>query len=174
MECLCCLLHLSHKSLLASTQSQKIQHNFGTVNMDIWGLKTLQHKEMVHGLPQLKTPTNVCKDCLVGKQHRDSFSQKSTWRASHILQLVHADIYGPIKPTSNSKKRYLIIFIDDFSRKAWVYFLIEKSEAFVTFKKFKSLVEKATGSNINALIVEENSHKTSSLIFVVKMVYVDS
>ncbi|CAL8162095.1 unnamed protein product [Prunus armeniaca] len=29
----------------------------------------------------------------------------STWRASQILQLVHADICGPITPISNSKKR---------------------------------------------------------------------
>ncbi|VVA32898.1 Hypothetical predicted protein, partial [Prunus dulcis] len=60
---------------------------------------------MAKGLPQLKTPSKVCKDCLVGKQHRDSFPTMSTWRASQILQLVHADIYGPITPISNSKKR---------------------------------------------------------------------
>ena len=126
------------------------------------GLKTLQHKEMVHGLPQLKTPTKLCRDCLVGKQHRDSFPQKSKWRASHILQLVHVDICGPIKPISNSKKRYMITFIDDFSRKVWVYFLTEKSEAFVSLKNFKSLVEKATGSNIIGLRTDRGGEFTSN------------
>ncbi|KAL6310748.1 hypothetical protein AAG906_019097 [Vitis piasezkii] len=78
------------------------------------GLKTLQEKKMVNGLPQLKSPSRLCKACLVGKQQRFSFPRKSTWRASQILQLVHADICGPIKPISNGKKRYLITFIDDF------------------------------------------------------------
>ena len=75
----------------------------------------------------------------------------STWRASQILQLVHADICGPITPISNSKKRYLISFIDDFSGKTWVYFLVEKSEAFITFKSYKNRVEKETGSSIRGL-----------------------
>nr|KYP42102.1 Retrovirus-related Pol polyprotein from transposon TNT 1-94 [Cajanus cajan] len=81
------------------------------------GLQTLQQKEMVKGLPLLKSPSKLCKDCIAGKQHRDSFPIKSSWRASQILQLVHADICGPIKPASNSNKRYLITFIDDFSQK---------------------------------------------------------
>ncbi|KAL6321787.1 hypothetical protein AAG906_035477 [Vitis piasezkii] len=67
-------------------------------------LKTLQQKKMVNGLPQLKSPSRLCKACLVGKQQRFSFPRKSTWRASQILQLVHADICGPIKPISNGKK----------------------------------------------------------------------
>ena len=38
-----------------------------------------------------------------------------------------------------------------FSRKTWVYFLVEKSEAFITFKNYKSQVEKETGSYIRCL-----------------------
>ncbi|KAJ0017420.1 hypothetical protein Pint_10468 [Pistacia integerrima] len=60
---------------------------------------------MVSGLPQLKAPSKLCKDCSVGKQQRDPFSKKNTWRASKILQIVRADICGPIRPISNSKKR---------------------------------------------------------------------
>jgi len=81
------------------------------------GLKTLEQKEMVNGLPKLKAPSKLCKMCLVGKQHRGPFPNESTWRASQILQLVHADICGPLNPISNSKKRYMITFIDDYSRK---------------------------------------------------------
>ncbi|RVX23984.1 Retrovirus-related Pol polyprotein from transposon TNT 1-94 [Vitis vinifera] len=68
-------------------------------------LKTLQQKRLVNGLPQFQAPLKVCEDCLVGKQRRNPFPKESTWRASQILQLVHADICGPINPTSNSKKR---------------------------------------------------------------------
>ena len=61
------------------------------------------------------------------------------------MELIHADICGPITPTSNSNKRYILIFIDDYSKKAWVYFLVEKSEALNFFKYFKTMVEKETG-----------------------------
>ena len=99
--------------------------------------------------------------CLVGKQQRFSFPRKSTWRASQILQLVHADICGPIKPISNSKKRYLITFTDDFSRKTWLYFLVEKSEAFAVFKSFKTYVEKKTSSFLRCLRTDRGGKFTS-------------
>jgi hypothetical protein len=56
----------------------------------------------------------------------------------------------------------MITFIDDFSHKVWVYFLTEKSEAFVSFKNFKSLVEKATGSNIIGLRTHRGGEFTSN------------
>ncbi|RVW66685.1 Retrovirus-related Pol polyprotein from transposon TNT 1-94 [Vitis vinifera] len=125
------------------------------------GLRTLQYKEMVRGLPQLKASSKVCTDCMVGKQHRDAIPKRSLWRASQRLQLVHADICGPIKPVSNSKKRYLISFIDDYSRKVWIYFLTEKSEAFTTFKNYKNLVEKETGAFICCLRTDRGGEFTS-------------
>jgi len=44
-----------------------------------------------------------------------------------------------------------LCFIDDFSRKAWIYLLNEKSEAFNMFKCFKKLIEKETGMFIKCL-----------------------
>uniref|UniRef100_A0A2N9EXA4 Integrase catalytic domain-containing protein n=1 Tax=Fagus sylvatica TaxID=28930 RepID=A0A2N9EXA4_FAGSY len=125
------------------------------------GLRTLQYKQMVKGLPQLKAPSKICTDCMVGKQHRDAIPKRSLWRASQRLQLVHADICGPIKPVSNSKKRYFISFIDDYSRKVWIYFLAEKSEAFTIFKNYKNLVEKETGAFIRCLRTDRGGEFTS-------------
>jgi hypothetical protein len=68
------------------------------------GLKTLQSKKMVTGLPEIRTPRKLCKDCVKGKQQRKSIPKKSLWRATHKLQLVHSDICGPITPSSNSGK----------------------------------------------------------------------
>ena len=68
-----------------------------------------------------------------------------------MLELVHSDLCGLIKPTSNGGKRYFISFIDDFSRKTWVYFLQEKSEAFTAFQMFKALVEREADSQIKIL-----------------------
>ncbi|KZV14234.1 hypothetical protein F511_44122 [Dorcoceras hygrometricum] len=105
---------------------------FGHLNHK--GLHTLSQKHLVAGLPNLKFPKKTCTTCLIGKQPRTAIPKNSMWRASKKLQLVHADISGPLKPSSNSNKRYILTFIDDFSRKAWVYFLHEKSEALHHFK----------------------------------------
>lgn len=100
------------------------------------GLNVLQRKEMVKGLPKLSKDRKVCDDCMKGKQHRDPIPKKSQWRAKTRLELIHADVCGPISPASNSNKRYIICLIDDFSIKTRVYFMNEKSEAFYSFQKF--------------------------------------
>ncbi|KAG7550979.1 GAG-pre-integrase domain [Arabidopsis thaliana x Arabidopsis arenosa] len=125
------------------------------------GIKTLQSKNMVRGLPVFDAQTYTCSDCLVGKQPRNPIPKKSTWRAKEILELVHSDICGPINPVSTSGKRYILCFIDDCSRKAWVYFLKEKSEAFSHFKLFKSKVETETGKKIKCLRTDRGGEYTS-------------
>ena len=47
--------------------------------------------------------------------------------------------------------KYFVLFVDDFSRKMWVYFLKKKSDAFLVFQKFKPLVEKESGKSIITL-----------------------
>ena len=102
--------------------------------------------------------------------------KKSLWKASNKLQLVHADICGPINPISSSNKRYILSFIDDFSRKIWLYFLNEKSETFSHFKRFKVLVEKEAGESIRCLRTDRGGEFTSKNLvsFVKAMAYVGS
>ena len=45
----------------------------------------------------------------------------------------------------------MLIFVDDFSRKVWVYFLRQKNKAFFIFKKFKNFVENQTRRKIKKL-----------------------
>jgi len=131
-------------------------------HLSFGGLQTLQQKQMVHGLPQLRCSTLPCEDCVLGKQHRNSFPRESMWRASQPLQLLHADICGPISPISNSHQRYLLTFIDDFSRKLWVFFLTEKLAAFKRFQLFKIKIEKEIGTSIRALRTDRGGEFTSN------------
>ena len=59
---------------------------------------------------------------------------------------------GSIKPISLDKSNYFILFIDDFSRKTWVYFLKEKSKEFENGKKFESHVEKESVLVVQTII----------------------
>ena len=141
-------------------ESQLWHNRFG--HLSYTGLKTLSSKQMVNGLPAVTVPREICTYCLTGKQHRKPMPKKSLWKASNKLQLVHADVCGAINPISSSNKRYILSFIDDFSRKIWLYFLNEKSETFSHFKRFKVLVEKEAGVSIRCLRIDRGGEFTSN------------
>ena len=90
------------------------------------------------------------------------FAKQSVSRAVKPLELVHSDICGPIKPSSLGKSSYFVLFIDEYSRKTWIYFLKNKSEAFDSFKRFKALVEKESGYVIKALRTYRGGEFTSN------------
>ena len=46
---------------------------------------------------------------------------------------------------------YYVIFVDDFSRKCWIYFMQKKDQVFSKFCEFKALVEKETGKHVKDL-----------------------
>ncbi|GAU18821.1 hypothetical protein TSUD_228110 [Trifolium subterraneum] len=140
-------------------ESQVWHQRYG--HLSYKGLGVLVSKKMVLGLPCVTEPTEKCSNCMKGKQHKEVVSKKSSWRASIKLELIHLDICGPITPESNGKKRYFITFIDDMSRKSWVYFLNEKSEALVIFQKFKIMVENATQHKIQCLRTDKGGEYTS-------------
>ena len=107
--------------------------------------------KMVHGLPHISSTDGVCEGCVLGKHHREMFEKGRHWRAKEPLQLIHSDICGPLEVPSLSHTVYFLTFIDDFSRKSWVYFLKNKSEVFSIFKNFKSLVENESSKKIKTL-----------------------
>ena len=43
---------------------------------------------------------------------------------------------------------YYVSFIDDFSRKTWIYFMKNKDEVFSKFNEFKALIENHTEKKI--------------------------
>jgi len=68
-----------------------------------------------------------------------------------ILERIHTDMCGPFPVASTAKNRYYVIFVDDFSRKCWIFFMQNKSETYSKFCEFKALVEKESGKKVKAL-----------------------
>ena len=87
------------------------------------------------------TSLNPCDFCLFGKQHRVSFNIPST-RKPNVLDLVYSDVCGPIDVETLGGNKYFVTFIDDASRKVWVYVLKTKDQVFEHFKKFHAMVER--------------------------------
>ncbi|KAL0323926.1 UNVERIFIED_CONTAM: Retrovirus-related Pol polyprotein from transposon TNT 1-94 [Sesamum calycinum] len=114
-------------------------------------LKNTTSKKMMTDLPQIQAIEGACEACLQGKQHKKPFPSGTSWRAKAVLELIHTDVCGPMRTPSHEQNRYFILFIDDYSRMTWVYFMREKSEVFKVFKKFKNLVEKQSGRSIKVL-----------------------
>ncbi|PKU82134.1 Retrovirus-related Pol polyprotein from transposon TNT 1-94 [Dendrobium catenatum] len=118
---------------------------------------------MVHELLDINHPNQICKGCEFGKQPKKSFANEASFRAKKPLKLIHTDVCRPITPASFGKHRYFLTFIYDYSRKTLVYFLKEKLEAFIMFKKFKASTEKENGFLIKSIRSNRGGEFTSKV-----------
>ena len=92
-----------------------------------------------------------CENCVYGKQKRVRFIKVGKQKKSEKLDLVHTDVWGPTKVQSLGASRYYVTFIDDATRKIWVYCIRQKSDVFDTFERWKDLVENKIGKRLKCL-----------------------
>ena len=92
----------------------------------------------------------VCEHCLYGKQTQSPHKRGSTRKTEPLLS-VHSDVCGPMPTVSIGGASYFVTFIDDFSRKVWVYPLRRKDEVLSVFQKFVTLVENQFGKKVKFL-----------------------
>ena len=62
-------------------------------------------------------PDRACERYLIGKQHRNSFPIKRSKKVKQTLELVHTDICDPSEIGSFGHNKYVLTFINDFTRK---------------------------------------------------------
>eukprot|EP00253_Pinus_taeda_P027966 PITA_27966 len=151
---------IGNKNLVANfDQYVKTEVKLGTdktVEVDGKGVvniltKLLQQKQMVRELLPIKEIASTCECCILGKKHHESFLKGVAYREKQPLELVHTDLCGPMRTQSIGGNCYFLTFIDDYSRKTWVYFLKQKSETFARFKEFKALAENQIDRQIKVL-----------------------
>jgi len=85
-------------------------------------------------------------------------------KAQGILYLVHSDVCGLMSSPSLNFCLYYVIFIDDYSRKFWIYFLKAKSDTFDKFKEYKAFMENKTRKHIR-ILRRDNGGEFESLQF---------
>jgi len=90
-----------------------------------------------------------CEACIYRKQSLGTF-QTSSWRENKHLESVHSDIYGPLD-ISLWGCRYILLFIYDFSRMNWVYFLKKEVISIPKMKTFRQLVGNEVKKRIGIL-----------------------
>ena len=79
--------------------------------------------KVVSGLPEIQMDhEGMCKGCSQEKNNKNHYP-KSDNKEKWILDIIHTFICRPMQTTSLSRYIYYASFIDDYSRKTWIYFL---------------------------------------------------
>ena len=105
-----------------------------------------------HGLLKgIKTcKLDFCEHCDLGKQRRVWYGT-AIHNTKGIWDYVHSNVWGPTKTPSIGGRHYSVTFVDDFSRKFWVYTMKNKNDVLGVFLKWKAQVENQTGRKIKVL-----------------------
>ena len=149
------------KDVVSATQEDSLPNLWHRqlAHMSEKGLQILAKKSHI---PFAKgTSLNPCDFCLFGKQHRVSFNIPSTSKLN-VLDLVYSDVCGPIDVETLGGNKYFVTFIDDASRKVWVYVLKTKDQVFEHFKKFHAMVEREKGKPLKCLHSDNRAEYTSN------------
>jgi len=83
-----------------------------------------------------------CHQCKISKLKRKPF-YNSPNNVEKPLELIHTDVVGKLE-TSYNGYNYYVTFLDDFSRKCWVYLIKNKSDVYNPFVNFHKLITNST------------------------------
>jgi transposase InsO family protein len=96
-------------------------------------------------------------------QQKSPLDEGHVWRAKKII--IHAkDVCGLMNTTSIIGARFFLLFVNDYSRKMWVYLKKLKSNVPNEFQKFKALVQKES-SCYNTTLRSNNGKELCSKEF---------
>ena len=151
--------NITNVSLMASLQTW--HERMGHVNHA--GIRNMFKNNVVEGLKISSMKHEDCEGCIMGKGHRKPFpkSKSSISRTSKLLQLIHSDAIGPLEIRSLGGSRYILTFIDDFSKWTVLYTMQKKSEVFDYFKKFKASAELHTSQSLEELHMHAESQSVN-------------
>src|ERR1044072_3714968 len=136
------------KCLLSVYQEQWVWHRrLGHVSLR--KISQLNKLDLVRGLPKLKfTSEALCEACQKGKFSKRPFKAKNVVSTSRPLELLHIDLFGPVKSASLNGMKYGLVIVDDYSRWTWVKFLRSKDESYSVFISFCTQVQNEKNSKI--------------------------
>jgi hypothetical protein len=98
--------------------------------------KRMKILHKINLLPDLKQiDLDLCEHCVYGKLKRVRFLRVGKENKSERLEIVHTYVWEPTKVSNLDGSRYYVTFIDDATRKTWVYYIRQIDDVFDTFKK---------------------------------------
>jgi hypothetical protein len=108
----------------------------GHVNLQC--LKLMEKQNLVGCLLKFgtkKVMSEICEACQLGKQARHPFPVQTIHVSSKPLEMIHSNVWTT-KTESIGGCKYYVSFIDDHTRKVWVYFMKHKNIKIKCFNIF--------------------------------------
>jgi hypothetical protein len=102
-----------------------------------------------------------CASCCQGKSTLLPASKEKASRATRVGELLHSDMTGPIEVSTPSGKRYILIFVDDYSRRIFIRLLKTKDEFAKEFQALDNLIEVETTKRVAFLRSDSDGPYTS-------------
>lgn len=88
-----------------------------------------------------------CEICAQGKMTRMPFPKESSNKSMAVLDLIHSDVCEPDRNVSSGGHKYVLTFIDDFSRCPVIYLLKHKSDVERKLKEYIEFVKNNSERN---------------------------
>jgi len=108
--------------------------------------------KMQHLVPSVSKVSSLsCESCHLGKHSRNSFPSSVSQRASSPFALIYSDIWGPSCVKSNLGFQCFVTFIDEYSRRTWLFLIKSRSELFTIFQSFYNEIKNQFGVSIRTL-----------------------
>src|SRR3954469_16813332 len=117
---------------------------------------------MVRGLPGLYHVEDFSDICVMTKQRRLPFPQRTSFRAKERLELVHGDLCGPVTPATPGGRRYFLLLVDDLSRYMWELVLGSKGEAADAIRRAQVTAEAECGHKLRVLRTDNGGEFTAA------------
>ena len=121
----------------------------GHINVDY--IKKMFNENLVKPCGNLQGKAVRCEPCILAKSTRAPHQRLSAIRSRDLLELIHADVWGPAPVASRNGHRYLLTCIDDYSRRAFCFPLRTKDEVMNRIANFITFVERQTGKKVKVL-----------------------
>lgn len=103
---------------------------------------------VLKGVKFVEDEIKSCDVCAKANITRLPFSE-TRQRSEKPLQVVHSDVMGPISPkTHPDKKRFIVVFIDDYSRYAKTYCIKHKSDVGNCLEEYLKSSRNELGENV--------------------------
>ncbi|KAH9708912.1 retrovirus-related pol polyprotein from transposon TNT 1-94-like protein [Citrus sinensis] len=125
--------------------------------MDSHGYKTHVENEImkiVKGALVLMKAEKIGANLFMFK--RDTLQEADAWAQ---IDLIHSDVWESLDISMGGAK-YMVTFIDDYSKRCWVYPIKKKLDVFLVFKEYKVWVELESGKKIKCLRTDNGGEYT--------------
>jgi transposase InsO family protein len=122
---------------------------YGHLNLST--LKEMDRRNLLGWRLKPNDKMDFCETCLESKITRSRIPKTSNKEYRRVGELIYSDIWGPSPIQSYNNCRYVVTFIDAFSKYIVAIPIQNKGEVFGLFKAYVSLVETQLNVKVKAL-----------------------